>query len=536
MSKKSFIILIVIAILLGLIILGIVFFLNIKKNNGGQNPSLRDFFPFGKIGSIISPPTNTEVPPPNTTPIETPTTKIPRLRKVSENPVAGYTLTTKEVPVDPNNVPKPKEIVITPTYTFTKDLSLGIRSAEVTELQKILNQCPQTIVAETGVGSLGKEGTLFNTITQKAVIAFQEKFSDDILKPQEKTTGTGILDELTRKKLSVPFTCTEKLEVPKTIIRDVVRFVEKGNSNIYDAFTNTLERTRLSNTTIPRVQEAFFGNAGASVIMRYLQNDNMTIETYLGKVPEPVLGGDSLPELTGKLIQQNISDISVSPDGTQFLYLIPSGGQLLGFISDFNDGSQRKIFNSQFNGWLSQWATDSNIIFTIKATGYAKGFAYSIDLQKGGFSKIVGSVSGLTTLVSPNGKYVLYSQSTKNGILLNILNTETKVVKNTQLPTLPEKCVWNKTSTTIYCSVPSNIEPGVVYPDTWYQGITSFDDAIWVIDGTGTYDNQKILDPISEGGEITDGFRLGVDSVNQYLYFLNKRTNILWQYSLSPTE
>ena len=512
-------------------------FFGAKNGSNTTGSAIKNFFPFGTGGVTVSnkpPAQTTQQTPPSSTITAPGVVIIPRLRKVSNNPVVGYTITQKEVPVDPNSIAPPKVIPIAATFTFTKDLKLGSKGVDVTQLEKILNQCPQTVVATKGVGSLGKEGTVFGISLQKAVVAFQEKFSDDILKPQNETVGTGIVDELTRKELNAGFSCTEIVVPPKTIIKDVVRYVEKGTSNIYDAFADTLATTRLSNTTMPGVHEAFFGNQGKTVFMRYLKDDNQTIETFIGTVPEPVVGGDALPQLTGSLMPENIEDMSISPDGTQLLYLLPSANSLLGFVSDLDGKNQKRVFSSAFFGWLSQWATPKSLVFTVKATAYGDGFAYVSDLGQGGFSKIIGNIAGLTTLMSPNGKYVLFSHNAGAGPGLGLLATDTKQVHDIGLSSLPEKCAWDRKGLTVYCATPYSIPSGHLFPDDWYQGTVAFDDSFWIVDVTGTYNNQKLFDPVSEGGESTDGVNLRVDDSNKYLYFVNRKTGILWQYDLSP--
>jgi sugar lactone lactonase YvrE len=51
---------------------------------------------------------------------------------------------------------------------------------------------------------------------------------------------------------------------------------------------------------------------------------------------------------------------------------------------------------------------------------------------------------------------------------------------------------------------------------------------------TGTFDNQIVFSPLTEGGEATDGIKLSLDEDNKYLYFINRETNTLWQYDLKP--
>lgn len=535
MSKKTFTILIIITAIIGLLVLFFFLYKNAQKNNQGAPITIKDFFPFGPGSGVVTPDPGTstgEQQNPDTNPI--PSGPVPRLRKVSMSPVTGYTTLQKQVPVDPNAIPAPKQVTVTSSYAFSKTLKTGDTGVDVTELQKFLNQCPQTQITGTGAGSPGKEGTIYGPATAKAVTVFQEMFSTEILAPQNLTKGNGFVDETTLKKIQGGFICTYPIETPETILRDVVRYVAKGTSNIFDAFADTLETRRLSSTTVPRVHEAFFANQGKTVFLRSLEADNTTIDTFIGKITEPIVGGDSLPELSLQSMPKNILDLSISPTGQQILFLLPSGENILGFTTDLDGKNQKKVFSSPFTGWLSQWATPNKLIFTIKATGYATGYAYGTDTTKGDFTKLAGPITGLTTLLSPDGRYLLMSRSTQSGPALAIMNMETKKIRDLNLKTLPEKCVWTRSSLSVYCAVPAVIPAGKVYPDNWYQGTVSFTDSFWLVDAGGVYNNQQIFSPIPEGGEATDGVQLYVDTTNRYLYFINRDTQILWQYDLSP--
>ena len=253
-------------------------------------------------------------------------------------------------------------------------------------------------------------------------------------------------------------------------------------------------------------------------------------------MPEPVVGGDTLPQLTGTLMPDNIESLNISPDGNQILYLIHSGANLLGFTSDLDGKNQKKVFSSAFLGWLSQWATPTDLLFTVKPTGYGDGFAYRSNLLKGGFTKVVGPVMGLTTMMSPDGKYVLISHNSSNGPSLGILASDSKKLSDTGLNSISDKCAWASDSTTVYCAIPAGIPRDGVYPDDWYQSEVSFSDAIWqiTISPDGTTNPRLLFTPTQEGGDDTDGINLTVDKKNKYLYFENKKNNILWQYDLAP--
>ncbi|MFA5932105.1 MAG: hypothetical protein WC793_01880 [Candidatus Paceibacterota bacterium] len=317
---------------------------------------------------------------------------------------------------------------------------------------------------------------------------------------------------------------------PPTEFMPALRYVERATGNIYQTFADRILEQKFSITIIPKIYEVFFGNNGGSVIMRYLKGDAKTIATFVGNLPKEILGADttSSNEVKGTFLPDDIKDVSLSSDAGSLFYLFNSGDNMIGTTLNFATNKKVQVFSSAFTEWLSWWPNSKMITFTTKPASSVQGYMYMMDPTNKNLTKVLGGINGLTTLTSPSGKLVLYSD---NNLFLNVYHTDTKTTDPLGVKTLPEKCVWNKTSDTAYCGVPKNINAGS-YPDTWYQGEVSFSDQIWKID-IKTGNATIIADPVTvQGGQDTDSIKLALDDGENYLFFVNKKDSFLWELGL----
>ena len=305
-----------------------------------------------------------------------------------------------------------------------------------------------------------------------------------------------------------------------------IRFMERGTGYIYDTDALGVGEKKLTGTAIVRALDGLFADNGASVVIRYIKNDNQTVATFLGHVPtqedDTVLG-----ELKGDFLPDNVLDVVVAPDGKSIAYLLPSADGSVGLSMKTDGTSKKQLFVSPFSEWLLDW-NGGGMMATTKASAQVAGYVYSIQ-KSGYFQKILGNVSGLTTKASPDGKNLLYSVTTNSKLGLYVFHTKDGSGVSLGLSTLPEKCVWAADNTTAYCAVDESAPTGNL-PDSWYQGVTHFSDSLWKIDTTsGT--TTKMVD----GGGM-DAIKLSVDPTGKYLLFINKNDGGLWSLDLKPTE
>ena len=114
---------------------------------------------------------------------------------VTTTTVPGATTTTITVP--------PVKLTGIPAgFTFQNNLRLGMVSEDIRYLQRFLNSHAGTKVADTGLGSPGRETNYFGALTKAAIIKFQDMYTSEVLAQWGLTKGNGYVGQSTRKKLN----------------------------------------------------------------------------------------------------------------------------------------------------------------------------------------------------------------------------------------------------------------------------------------------------------------------------------------------
>jgi len=307
-----------------------------------------------------------------------------------------------------------------------------------------------------------------------------------------------------------------------------IRYTEKVSGHVYETNIERGNLKRISNTTIPKTQEVIFANNGQETINRYLRDDGVTIESFSMKIPQNV---EDEQDTESTFLPENIGQLITSPDYEKIFYIRTSSSGSIGTISNPDGSRKNQILESPFNEWLAFWPNLKEIILTTKASSRIPGFAYSLNINNSTFTKILGNINGLTTLMSPDGKFILYNSSDNRNISLYLYNLDNKNHEKIALDTLPEKCVWGVNSENIYCGIPSIVSLGE-YPDEWYQGLTSFSDDIWKINTqTGFIDLLSIPEDVEIDG--IDLINPILSEDNKYLIFTNKKDDYLWLLNLN---
>lgn len=301
-------------------------------------------------------------------------------------------------------------------------------------------------------------------------------------------------------------------------ITPALRYIERITGHVYQMNLDTKSVTKISNSTIPSVYEVIINKLADTFIYRYVSTDKKTITSFMAKL------GDG----KGEFLPSDIINISLSPDKTKAFYLVKNSNGVAGFTMSFEDGKKYQIFTSSFSEWSSQWASDQKIFLTTKPSWSVAGSLFSLDIKNGNLTKLFGGVDGLTTLSNSDGSFVLYSASLNTGPKLWVLDTKDNKTKDLNTYGLPEKCVWSQNDIYVYCAIPNTVK-GNNFPDSWYQGLSSFDD-FFVKINTQTLEKNTLAN--SKNEIPVDAVSLFLNKEESELFFTNKKDSTLWSLSI----
>lgn len=316
----------------------------------------------------------------------------------------------------------------------------------------------------------------------------------------------------------------------------LIRYVDRATGHIFETSALRAATRRVTNTTIPRLQEALFVENGEGVLLRYLKDDTETIVTFYGKVTPRTLTEGSVSEIEAELkgffLPENIRHLAVSPDTKKIFFLTERSRGATGSVANPDGTRKTDIFSSPATEWIVSWPEQKKLLMSTKPAFDVFGYAYLLDADSGALGSIVRKLPALTVLAHPSLQSVLLSQGgQETATALKLLTVPTGIISELRVETLPEKCVWSSANKDVlYCAVPRGGMRGE-YPDLWYKGITSFSDDVWKINTT-TGEADVFFDLEEEAQGSIDVLHPFLDAKEAFLFFTNKNDLSFWSLRL----
>jgi len=313
--------------------------------------------------------------------------------------------------------------------------------------------------------------------------------------------------------------------------QNVLRFVDRAVGNIYEYIpeNQTGEAQRITNTTIPKIQETAWSNTGNNLVFRYLNDDTDNIDSFSATIKANSNSSDVPGEITGSFLSSNIKQLVINPKGDKIFGIVDKSDKsgTIGFTANLDGGNKKIIFDSPISYWNVSWPKENTILLTTKPNFRDFGLSYFFNPQTYSMDRMLGGVVGMSAIANKDASFIAYSYSENSLFYLDVYDVINKISKGFKIATLSDKCVWGNNNTKIlYCAIPNFITPDN-YPDVWYQGLQSFNDNLWEIDiesGTMTEIYQIGL---NENVDI-DVSDLKISLDDQYLSFSNKNDLSLW--------
>ena len=347
-----------------------------------------------------------------------------------------------------------------------------------------------------------------------------EQVAPRLVKIAAKPVAKGAVAIIATTTQTVSLATTTASTTPEFLTTVEVRYIDRATGNMYSYAALDGQTTRLTNHTIPGIQEASWLRDGSLAYVRYISADAGTehIETYA----LPADGSE------GRFLARDLAAVIPRADNTVFTFT-PSSSGSVGAVSSADGSGATTLFSSQLSSIVLKG--DTSFSAHTKPSIELPGYAFVVDGKSGAFTKLVGPMAGLSALIDPAGERILYSGFTNGALRLALVNASTREIIALPVQTLAEKCVWTADSLSAYCAVPVSF-PIANLPDAWYQGTVSFTDRIWRIDLSARVATLVADLPDLIEDEQIDAVSLTLDPNEGTLVFQNKRDGSLWAYSL----
>lgn len=308
----------------------------------------------------------------------------------------------------------------------------------------------------------------------------------------------------------------------------VVRYTERATGHTNDVGIDGGAVVRRTNTTIPRVYNATWDSEGKTVLLNTFL-DGGGQGTIYATLTEATSTSASTGGLNGLTLPRDSLASTITHDGRSVFYLVRSGDEATGVVATMAGVQRETGFKTPLLEWLASSAGAGEVALTSKASASAPGVLLFVDTRTGAQEQVLVGTMGLSTLVSPDGKRVLYSRQTENKETISaVYDRETKASVLLPVVALAEKCTWSpKNKDILYCAAGAPIT-GVTLPDDWYMGLYSFTDYLWYIN-LASDDAEPVLLPRRE----LDMISLRVDEEENNLAFIDKKSGALMRVKLN---
>jgi len=301
-------------------------------------------------------------------------------------------------------------------------------------------------------------------------------------------------------------------------------FIEKATGNVYKKDFSTNKIIRVTNTTIPAVQDALFLKNGTLVVLQIYNRVSKKVETIVSDIPQTISVNSPLSLGAPTSLQDNITSMVSSLNGEFLYYLVPNqkGSSLYRYSKD-----KGSVFVESFPlKELELSINNKQVYVSSKPSAFVPGYVF----KTSPFVIIYGGKTGFSFLPSPTDTLSYISMWSDKGLFSYVHSLVNGSDYTFDGSFLSDKCSWSPVSSFLLCANDSDVfigENGL--PEAWYQGDVSFKDSLYVVaEDRGSFITRELINISDEAKESIDLIKPRFDSSSVYFSFTNKRDGSLW--------
>lgn len=292
-----------------------------------------------------------------------------------------------------------------------------------------------------------------------------------------------------------------------------LRYIERATGHLFEADPATGDVRRITNTLIPKVYEAVFGN---NVVL--MRTDDEVPTTLIGTVG--TTSNDGAYDLRIRDLRVNAGSIAARADAEEVYFMSEMQDSQRILRTSWNSTSTRQLLSVPAGDFMVITTSASKLFLLDRpASGYP-GTLFSVGAS---LTPVIRNVPGLTALPHPSKNAYLYASEDQNGVR-TFAKIEGVNAKELPISTVADKCVWEENDVSAYCAVPKT-RPGSGFLNAWYRGEIHTDDT-WYSVNPGSNSSDKLFTMSSEAG--IDVENAHIDDAGEYIAFINGRDKSLW--------
>lgn len=301
--------------------------------------------------------------------------------------------------------------------------------------------------------------------------------------------------------------------------RSYVRFMEEGTGHVYEYDIADKKSYRISNTSVPKIQEAFWSMDGTIVAFRY--EDGATLKAAVAELATST-SESSFRKVS--FLPEGIRSLALSPDGADIFYITPgtAAGTATGIVARRDGSSPRILFSSKMPRWFVSWPSANSVLI---ASPWSEdgGIVYRINPNTGA-QTIVHTTQGLFlgAIGGPAGDVLAIDS--QSGWVANVVSASGS--GDGLLLSIPSSCAFAReaTSTAICSSLPRDAAAVRV---AWARGEYDIAGELFSLNLDGNY--LGVLLRASEVGDrIFDIVNPALAPDASYATFKNRVDGLLW--------